>query len=164
MKKPTLFVAATLLLQSVMLAGAQSPGMAALPANTNASTGAPTTLTAAVFDRYFAIQRALARDSLENVEANAWAIAQLVRQDRTGVFRPELAAVADSLAGATDLITARQVFKAVSGYVIVVYRAGRGPGGSIYELHCSAYNVNWLQRGDNVEDPYLGGIAPSSPN
>jgi hypothetical protein len=139
MKNLLLFVTAALLLQLATVAGAPA--------------------TATVFDHYFNIQTALAQDSLQTVAAEARAIAEIVRQDRSGTFRQELAAVAEALAGQQDLIAARQVFKAVSGYVIQVFRAGQGPGGSIREMHCSTYNVNWLQRGDLVADPYLGGAA-----
>jgi hypothetical protein len=137
MKNFLLFVTAALLLQTATVAAAPA--------------------TATVFDHYFNLQTALARDSLKNVAANARAIAEIVRRDRTGAFRLELATVSETLASQGDLIAARQVFKAVSGYVIQTFRAGRGPGGPIREMHCQAYNVNWLQRGDAVEDPYLGG-------
>jgi hypothetical protein len=42
------------------------------------------------------------------------------------------------------------------GYLIQTYRAGNGPGGAIHEAHSPAANVNWLQRDDIVQNPYLG--------
>jgi hypothetical protein len=138
MKKFVLLVTATLLLHVASAVGAASAA------------------TAAVFNDYFNIQTALAQDSLEYVAANARNIAALVRQDKSGAFRLELASAADSLAMATDLPAARQIFKAVSGYLIQTYRAGHGPGGTIRELHDPAQNVNWLQRGEVVQNPYQG--------
>jgi hypothetical protein len=120
------------------------------------AAGAPAAASAAVFDNYFNIQTALAQDSLETVAVNARAIANLVRQDTSGALRPELASVAEALATANDLPTARQIFKAVSGYLIVMVRAGNGPGGAIREAHDPVYNVNWLQQDGLVQNPYLG--------
>jgi hypothetical protein len=138
--------------------------MGASPSGNQAPSNAAASTTAGVFDYYFKIQSALARDSLKDVDANAWAMAELVRQDRAGVFRPELAAAAEALAGAADLTTARQVFKAASGYVIQAFRAGNSAGGPIRELHCSVYNVSWLQRrGGPAQDPYVGGNTAASP-
>jgi hypothetical protein len=126
-------------------------------AQSSTSTGPETGSTAAVvFGDYFRIQKALAADSLPEVAAWAGAIAEQVRRDGSGTFRPELAMVAQSLAAATDLESARQIFKAVSGYMIQTYRAGRGPGGAIHEMHSPAGNVNWLQQGESVQNPYLG--------
>jgi hypothetical protein len=138
----------TLLLHLATTAGAQST-------ETKPSSDARAATAAAVFGDYFEIQRALAGDTLENVPAHARAIADRVRQS-SGLFRLELAAQAEALATARDLTTARQIFKAVSGYLIQTYRAGNGPGGAIREAHSPAANVNWLQRGDIVQNPYLG--------
>jgi hypothetical protein len=139
----------TLLLHLATTNGAQS-------AETKPSSDARGATAAAVFGDYFEIQRALAGDTLENVAAHARGIADRVRQDTGGLFRPELAAQAEALATARDLTTARQIFKAVSGYLIQTYRAGNGPGGAIREAHSPAANVNWLQRDDIVQNPYLG--------
>ena len=121
-----------------------------------AAPGAPVAGIAAVFDDYFKIQTALANDSLEQVAANALALAVMVRQDMTGAFRRELAAEAEALARANDLPAARQIFKAVSGYLIQTFRAGHAPEATVHEMHCPRRNVNWLQRGEVVGNPYLG--------
>ena len=149
MKNVIFLVTITLLLCVATNAAAQ-------PAATNPSAGVPNAMAAVVFGDYFEIQRALAGDTLANVAVNASAIAGMVRQDTSGKFQPELAAVADALASAQDLTTARQIFKAVSGYFIQTYRAGNGPGGTIHEVHSPTFNVNWLQREDVVQNPYLG--------
>ena len=149
MKSLILLTVIALLLHVATTVGAQS-------SETNPSSDVRADAAAAVFGNYFEIQRALAGDTLENVAAHARAIADRVRQDSGGLFRPELAAQAEALATTRDLTTARQIFKAVSGYLIQTYRAGHGPGGAIHEAHSPAANVNWLQRDDIVQNPYLG--------
>ena len=128
---------------TLMLFAALSSGALAAPADT-------------LFDEYFNIQTALAKNSLKNVTANARAIADIVRGDKTGVFRSELASAADALSVSNDLEASRQIFKSVSGYLIQLFRAGKAPDGTIREFHDFAYNVNWLERGDTAHDPYLG--------
>jgi len=116
----------------------------------------PVSVVSDVFTGYLAIQKALSEDSLENVPGRALAIASLVSQDRSGRFRPELAAQAEALAAAADLPTARQIFKAVSGYLIQTWSAGHGPGGVVHEVHSPTDNVDWLQQGEVVQNPYQG--------
>ena len=149
MKSLILLAATTLLLHLATTNSVQS-------AETRPSSDIRGTAAAVVFGNYFEIQRALAGDTLENVAAHARAIADRVRQDTGGLFQPELAVQAEALAAARDLTVARQIFKAVSGYLIQTYRAGHGPGGTVHEVHSPAANVNWLQRDDIVQNPYLG--------
>ena len=80
-------VSVALLLQSLTSASAQSSGTAVSPAGNRNPSDAAAATTAGVFDCYFKIQSALAHDSLRDVSENAWAMAELVRQDRAGVFR-----------------------------------------------------------------------------
>ena len=113
-------------------------------------------VVADVFANYFAIQKSLAADSLANVASGGIAIASLVSADKSGAFRPELVAQAEVLAASPDLASARQTFKAVSGYLIQTWRAGKGPGGMIHEVHSPADNVDWLQQGEVIQNPYWG--------
>jgi hypothetical protein len=117
---------------------------------------APANVVGDVFANYFKIQKSLASDSLEGVGSSAMALANLVSQDHGGVFRSELIAQAQALASASDLTTARQIFKAVSGYLIQTWRAGHGPGGTIHEAYSPADNVDWLQEGEVLQNPYQG--------
>jgi hypothetical protein len=119
MKRTLLLLAAAIAL-SAAPTRAQGTETLALP------TGAAQT----VFDYYFKIQTALAKDSMENVAVNAGIIAEIVRKDTTGAFPSPLASQAEALAKAKDLAAARQVFKAVSGYLIQSFRAGKAPVGT----------------------------------
>jgi len=132
-------------------------GIADLPAqSSNPAPQVPVNIVADVYANYFVMQKALAEDSLASVPVPALAMASQVNQDRTALFRPELAAQAEALATATDLPTARQIFKAVSGYMIQAWRSGRTTAGAIHELHSPMDNVDWLQEGLVVQNPYQG--------
>lgn len=157
MKRTCLFIAAVLLLIMGWTANAQAPE----PLVGNTQTN-PTHLTAlpgmaqAVFDYYFQIQTALARDSLEKVAVNAQALAEVVRKDASGAFSPQFAEQAAAVARANDLAAARQPFKAVSGYLIQYLRAADVPAGTVHEVHCPMKNLNWLQADTAVRNPFLG--------
>ena len=125
------------------------------PADANSSTAA-IGAGATAFDYYFKIEAALAQDSLENVPASAQALAEIVRKDTTGAFPAQLANHADALAKATTVPGARQPFKAVSGYLIQYLKIGHSPIGKVHELQCPMTNLNWLQTGELVQNPYLG--------
>lgn len=129
------------------------------PADANSSTTS-ISARATVFDYYFKIEAALAQDSLENIPVSARALAEIVRKDTTGAFPAPLANHADALAKATTLPGARQSFKAVSGYLIQYLRTSHSPIGKVHEVHCPMTNLNWLQTGELVQNPYLGKSMP----
>lgn len=157
MKKNCLFIAAALLLTMSWTANAQgsepSPGSTEISPSPRA--GLPG-MGQTVFDYYFQIQTALARDSLEKVAVNAQALAEVVRKDASGAFSPQLAEQAAAVARANDLAAARQPFKAVSGYLIQYLRAADVPAGTVHEVHCPMKNLNWLQADTTVRNPFLG--------
>lgn len=120
----------------------------------------PIGAAATVLHYYFNIQTALARDSMDNVAVSAGVIAEIVRKDTTGAFPAQLARQAEALAKASDLPTARPIFKAVSGYLIQFLKTSNVPAGTYHEVHCPQANVNWLQREKTVRNPYLGKSQP----
>ena len=138
------------LLGLLFAATATSPGQSPVVPQASVNT------VADVFANYFTIQKSLADDSMANLPSAGLAIAILVNQDKSGTFRPELVAQAQLLAASPDLPSARQTFKAVSGYLIQAWRAGKGPGGVIHEVHSPADNVDWLQQGEVIQNPYWG--------
>lgn len=157
MERTFVFVAAALLLTSTWTANARVPEQSAGSTEMNPSPRATLPGVAqTVFDYYFQIQIALAQDSLENVMVNAGAIAEVIRKDSTGAFPPQLASQADALAKSKDLPSARQPFKAVSGYLIQYLRANSVPAGTYHELYCPMKNLNWIQTDQTVRNPYLG--------
>lgn len=116
----------------------------------------PVGSAATVLQYYFNIQSALAEDSMKNVAVNAGVIAEIVRKDTTAGFPIQLARHAKALAEASDLPTARPIFKAVSGYLIQYLKRSNAPTGTYHEVHCPMVNVNWLQSDKIVRNPYLG--------
>jgi hypothetical protein len=158
MKNTYRFIATALLLSTIWTARAQVSEALAGSAETNPSTRATLPgLAQTVFDYYLQIQTALAQDSLENVAVNAGAVAEIARKDTTGAFSPQLGKRAEALAEAKDLRAARQTFKAVSGYLIQYLKTNKVPTGTYHEVHCPMANVNWLQTGHTVRNPYFGG-------
>jgi hypothetical protein len=113
----------------------------------------------AAFFYYFEIQEALAQDSLTNVSANALALADVLRKNPAAGFPAQLADQARALArDAVTLDGARLDFAIVSGQLINYLRArnsslGLGP---IHQVHDPITRLDWLQRGDPVQNPYLG--------
>lgn len=124
--------------------------------SSNASIG----VGATGFNYYFNIEAALTQDLLENVPVSAQALAEIVRKDTPGAFAAQLANHADALAKATTLPGARQSFKAVSGYLIQYLKTSHSPIGRVHEVHCPMTNLNWLQMGELVQNPYLGKSMP----
>jgi hypothetical protein len=137
-----------------------SPGMA--PASAVASAPLdPRSLppAAAAFVYYFEIQEALAQDSLTNVAANAVALADVLRKDPTGGFPAQLADQARALArDAVTLDGARLDFAIVSGQLMNYLKTRNPPVGlgPIHLIHDPITRLYWLQRGDPVQNPYLG--------
>ncbi|HXH66331.1 MAG TPA: hypothetical protein VNI81_03970 [Candidatus Limnocylindrales bacterium] len=138
--------------------GGQSRGVAqALP--DAPSDAAPLPPAAAAFVYYFEIQEALAQDSLTNVAVNAVALAEALRKDSTGGFPAQLADQARALArDAVTLTGARLDFSIVTGQLMNYLKARNPPVGlgPIHLVHDPITRLYWLQRGDLVQNPYLG--------
>jgi len=137
-----------------------SPGAAPEPAVASAPVD-PQSLppAAAAFVYYFEIQEALAQDSLTNVVVNAMALAEVLRKDPTAGFPSQLAAQARALA--TDAILlpgARLDFAIVSGQLINYLKTRNPPVGvgPIHLVYDPITRLYWLQRGDPIQNPYLG--------
>lgn len=110
----------------------------------------------AVFDSYIKIQTALAQDSMEDVSANAAAIAVNVQAVNAKTLSPDLAQQAKILAQANDLKSARDAFKPLSDSLIKYLDANKAYRGHYVQIFCSMANARWLQTGPMVNNPYLG--------
>jgi len=108
-----------------------------------------------VLDHYLKIQSALANDSIDGVASNASAIGSAVRGDSMKMLSPEMAAQADALAKTKDLAKARGVFKRLSKSLIQ-YLADHKITSAYAEVYCPMAKASWLQKGDKIENPYLG--------
>ena len=114
---------------------------------------------AAAFVYYFEIHEALAQDSLTNVVVNALALAAVLRKDPTGGFPPHLADQARALAVDAILLPgARLDFAIVSGQLINYLKTRNPPAGlgPIHLVYDPITRLYWLQRGDLIQNPYLG--------
>src|SRR5712692_81715 len=118
-------------------------------------TGALKEPVKSVLDHYLKIQFALANDSIDGVASNASAIGSAVRGDSMKMLSPEMAAQADALAKTKDLAKARGVFKRLSKSLIQ-YLADHKITSAYAEVYCPMAKASWLQKGDKIENPYLG--------
>lgn len=143
-----------------LLANCTPITQAADSASTSEMPRLPVGAAATVFDHYFKIQNALAQDSLENVAASAQAIAEIAGKDKTAGFPFQLTVQAEALSKASNVPGARQIFKAVSGYLIQYATTPDLSVGALHEVYCPKVNVNWLQNDKTVRNPYLGKSGP----
>jgi Cu(I)/Ag(I) efflux system membrane fusion protein len=127
---------------------------------------------AAVWERYLAIQQALAADSLEDARqaltglqsATATVDAKSLNGHALPVWnreRANLDKVLDSLEKSQDIKAMRAGFSPLSQEIGVLARAfGFGEAGPVYELHCpmafDGRGAVWYQNNDVVRNPYYG--------
>jgi Cu(I)/Ag(I) efflux system membrane fusion protein len=109
-----------------------------------------------VFDNYLIIQRALADDSLKKVAASAEALAKAVRENPATTIHAEVAAQADALMKAKDLVAARTALKPLSELLIKYAKANKLTPGAYYEVYCPMAKAGWLQADKAVKNPYFG--------
>jgi hypothetical protein len=126
---------------------------------TSAAAQSPSSPMKSVLDHYMNIQNALARDSMENIAANANAIAALARDEKIEGLPATAADEAAALAEARRLSKARQAFKSLSSSVIACLKARPAHAGTYYEFYCPPAKASWLQTGDMAMNPYLGRRA-----
>jgi len=141
--------------------GGPSRGVAAASADASAAAD-PASLppAAAAFVYYFEIQEALAQDSLTNVAVNALALAEVLRKDPTAGFPAHLADQARALArDAVTLDGARLDFAIVSGQLMNYLKTRSSPVSPIHLVHDPITRLYWLQRGDLVQNPYVGKVG-----
>jgi hypothetical protein len=110
----------------------------------------------AVFDSYIKIQTALAQDSMQDVSANAAAIAVTVQAVNAKTLSPDVAQQAKILAKANDLKSARDAFKSLSDSLIKYLDANKAHTTYFVKVYCQMANARWLQTGSVVNNPYLG--------
>jgi hypothetical protein len=106
--------------------------------------------------RYELIQEALAADSMAGIGENAAAMAALVRGDAAGTLPPAVGAEAEALAGAQDLRAARRSFKSLSDDLIAWLADSKAESTGYREAYCPMADASWLQKGDEINNPYLG--------
>lgn len=120
---------------------------------------------------YLDIQKALVKDTLQDVPSAAAAIAASAEDlladfsaSRAGVpasaaeqmisILPDLATTARAMSRAEGLDAARSTFGDLSG-ILIDYRALAGSG-SVRVAHCPMAKESWLQDGAKIANPYYG--------
>ena len=121
---------------------------AAVPAA--AQTDAAQTAAASAFEHYEAIRVALAADEIKELRAHATALAPLA----DAVAGAEARRAAEALGEAGDIKVARERFGVLSAALLPKFEAARLDG--VYLFTCGMVSQSWAQRGQKVENPYMG--------
>lgn len=118
-----------------------------------------------LYEQYLVIQDALSKDTTQGVKAAAQKIAaQAKRLDPSTVTGEHAAHFkmlpkniregALAVAGAKDLASAREAFKALSRPVAMWAQMSKPEGA--YVMFCSMAKSSWVQTGADVRNPYYG--------
>lgn len=130
--------------------GGEEPGSLTEPASTSTSP------VESVLSHYLKIQSELAKDSLQDMEANAKAIAKTVKGEENKLFSQKIAEHAETLAKAKDLKAGRTAFKSLSSSLIKDLASKEFQDVNLYEGHCPMVDAKWLQREADIKNPYMG--------
>ena len=142
---------------TVVLATSAGAGHRTSP---KSQTGALTEPVKSVFDNYLKIQSSLANESTVGIGFNASEIARIVRSDSTNTFSAKVAKQAEILAGTRNLSSEREAFKPLSKSLIQ-YLADHNMTSAYVEVYCPMVKASWLQKGDKIDNPYMGGSMRS---
>jgi hypothetical protein len=115
------------------------------------SASAQSSPTAQAFEHYEAIRAALAQDSVADIAKHATALAPLAEQ----VGGASVRSAAQQLASAKTLADARKHFGTLSEALVPKFVEAKLPG--VQGFSCPmADNKPWVQRGKEIQNPYLG--------
>lgn len=106
----------------------------------------------AVVNSYLEVHAALASDKLEAVKAPAARLAALAEQ--MGESGAAIAKNARIVEKAKDLESAREAFVPLSEAVIAAAKAAKI--GDVKIAYCSMAKGSWLQKEDQIRNPYYG--------
>jgi hypothetical protein len=139
-----------------LVAGGWLLAVACTPAPQTSNTPpAGAAMPASIIDPYLAIQDGLARDSIDQLRANAGNIATAATALGAPAMKIDTAAV--QLAAAGNLDDARDKFATLSD-AVVAYMDGLHlkPGDGVRQAYCPMRQKPWLQKGDSIANPYYG--------
>jgi hypothetical protein len=118
-------------------------------------------LTPAIVEPAVAIQVALAKDSMANVQANAGAIEE--QASKLGAPASKVAAAAKELKAATKLPDARTAFGKLSEAIVAYVddqKLSLDPKLARIAF-CPMLNKPWLQKDGPIQNPYYGTEMPT---
>jgi hypothetical protein len=108
-----------------------------------------------LIDPYLRIHANLAGDKVEGVSADAKLLA--AEAGKLGDVGSSLAAAARELTAATDLKAARAAFGKVSEALLdYAARTKQALGAGVNIVYCPMAKQRWVQRGDQIANPYYG--------
>ena len=102
----------------------------------------------------------LNRDSFEGMQLNAKALAAQARKPGAATF--EMSSAADAIEHARDLKAGRTAFAVLTTAMLNTMKAskqGLPPGVKL--AYCPMLDKYWLQRGDEIQNPYYGKTMPT---
>lgn len=105
---------------------------------------------ARAFEPYEAIRVALSADKLDGIAAQAKQLAPLAEETAGAQAR----AAAERLGAAGDLKAARDAFGVLSQLLVPKFAEAKLPG--VHAFECSMVKLPWAQRGNDVQNPYMG--------
>lgn len=102
---------------------------------------------------YLKVQTDLAGDQLQAALADARVVA--AEAAKAGQSADKVKATADKLAAAKEIEAARTAFGDLSD-AFIQYVGGKSPGGEVKLAYCPMVKKSWLQKGDQIQNPYFG--------
>jgi hypothetical protein len=111
---------------------------------------AATEAAALAFEPYEAVRVALAADKLDGIPDHATSLVSLTR----AFGGPDAEKAADRLRQATDLKVAREAFGVLSKALVPRFLEAKLP--DVFGYQCSMVKLPWAQRGERVQNPYMG--------
>lgn len=131
---------------------------AGLVFNTSRAADSPALMepVKSVLDHYLVIQTELTKDSVKGLDEHANAIAKAVKGDGMKMLSPDVAKQAETLAKTKDLKAAREAFKPLSASLVKYLADHKAGQGTYHEAYCPMVKANWLQKGTEIKNPYMG--------
>ena len=132
----------------------------ALLAMTSSAAQAPAASLTAVIRPYLEIQQKLAADRTDGIGRDAAAVAAAAAA--LGPQGGAIAKAAGALEHATKLDAMRSAFGDLSEAVLAAAKADGWSGlDDVKVAYCPMAKHNWLQKGEQVQNPYYGKAMPS---
>lgn len=113
-----------------------------------------------VLAEYGKISDALAKDSVQGIGEHARAIAKAIRDDKGRTLSLSAADRAEKLANAKNLKATREAFRSLSDSLIVYLSENKVSSTGLKEAFCPMVQASWLQKGEKLQNPYMGQSMP----
>jgi protein SCO1/2 len=133
---------------------------AAIAATTVASSSPASAELKAIVNAYVRIQQALHADAIEPIKNDARTIE--TEATKLGSAGKSIRSAGGAFQHAADLETARAVFGTLGDAIMIYARAsGSGVGDGVTVAFCPMAQKYWLQKGENIQNPFYGKEMPT---